>query len=107
MKFAATPAPADATNPTLQWTSADETIATVADDGTITGVTIGSTTVTVATTDGSEIAMTIAVNVVEGSDVPLNTADVNNDGVINAGDVSAVYDAILSGAQPAPAAPEE
>lgn len=107
VKFAATPAPADATNPTLQWTSADETIATVADDGTITGVTIGSTTVTVATTDGSEIAMTIAVNVVEGSDVPLNTADVNNDGVINAGDVSAVYDAILTGAQPAPATPEE
>ncbi len=91
LKLDVTPLPADATNPELEWSTADESIAVV-EDGTIRGLAVGTTTVTVSTTDGSDIALSFTVNVVEGT---LNSADVNNDGVVNTGDVSAVYQAIL------------
>lgn len=53
-------APLDASNKTLTWTSADEGIATV-NDGAITGVAPGETTVTAEANDGSGMTMTIKV----------------------------------------------
>ena len=53
-------APLDASDKTLEWTSADESIATV-NDGAITGVKAGETTVTATTVDGSGLKMTIKV----------------------------------------------
>ena len=91
-----TASPADATNPELSWSSADETIATV-EDGKVSGVALGRTVITVATTDGSGLSLSLAVNVVEAEPGKLNDADVNNDGFVNGGDVSAVYEVILSG----------
>lgn len=51
-KVTATVAPADATDKTVAWSSADEGIATIAADGTITGIAAGETTVTATTRDG-------------------------------------------------------
>ena len=51
-KLEATVTPADATDSALTWTSDDESIASVAADGTVTGVGFGKTTVTAAAADG-------------------------------------------------------
>lgn len=53
IKLTASVAPYDATDKTLNWTTKDAAIATVAADGTVTGVTQGTTEITVTTTDGS------------------------------------------------------
>lgn len=53
-------APLDASDKTLTWTSADENVATV-NDGAITGVAPGETTVTAEAADGSGLTMTIKV----------------------------------------------
>lgn len=47
----ATTQPADATNQNMTWSSDDEAIATVV-DGVVTGVSVGSATITVTTEDG-------------------------------------------------------
>lgn len=57
----ATVAPADASNKKVNWTSSDATIATVA-DGVVTGVKVGTATITATTEDGSFTA-TCAVTV--------------------------------------------
>ena len=46
--------PADASDKNLSWSSADETIATV-DDGVVTGVAVGTTTVTASQTIGGNL----------------------------------------------------
>ncbi len=52
VKLTASIAPFDATNKTMTWTTLDAAIATVAADGTVTGVKEGTTDITVKTTDG-------------------------------------------------------
>lgn len=54
--------PADASQ-TLRWTSDDEDVATVNSEGLVTAVGAGQTTVTVTTTDGSELSATCHVRV--------------------------------------------
>ena len=49
----ATVAPANATNKAVTWASDDETVATVDEDGVVTAVAEGTTTITVTTVDGS------------------------------------------------------
>lgn len=44
--------PSDATNKQVNYTSSDETIATVSADGLVTAVAVGSATITVTTADG-------------------------------------------------------
>ena len=56
-------------NPKLKWTSADASVATVAKDGTVTAVSLGTTTITVKTVEGGFTA-TCAVTVISPSDVP-------------------------------------
>lgn len=48
--------PANATNKNLTWSVANESIATVDNTGKITGVSVGTTTVTVKTVDGNKSA---------------------------------------------------
>lgn len=63
--------PEDATNKTLEWTSSNENVATVA-DGIVTGIYGGVATITAKTTDGSNLSATCTVVV----DAPLY--DYNN-----------------------------
>lgn len=53
--------PADATNKTVNWSSSDETVATVV-NGVVTPVGVGTAIITVTTTDGSFTASSV-VNV--------------------------------------------
>ncbi|ULQ60955.1 Ig-like domain-containing protein [Brucepastera parasyntrophica] len=60
--LAATIAPADATNKTLQWTSSAPAVASVS-NGEVTGKTAGSAVITVQTADGSyEASCTVTVS---------------------------------------------
>ena len=59
-KLTATVAPADATNQTVTYESSDATIATVSADGTVTGVKVGTVTIT-AMIDGKAATTTITV----------------------------------------------
>jgi alpha-L-fucosidase 2 len=63
-KLSATVAPADATNQTVAYKSSDEKIATIAGDGTVTGVAAGSATIT-ATADGKSGTSAITVTAAE------------------------------------------
>lgn len=56
--------PADATEKTLKWESADTRIATVDDKGNVTAVTEGVTVLTVSAIDGSGVSAQIKVSVV-------------------------------------------
>ncbi len=80
----ATVSPADATDKSVTWSSANTAVATVAADGTVTPVAAGTATITVTTTDGGHTA-TCAVTVVEW--LP---GDANRDGKIDAGDLADV-----------------
>lgn len=54
--------PSNATNKKVSWTSSDESVATVAEDGTVTVLKSGSTTITVTTEDGGfEASCTVTV----------------------------------------------
>lgn len=70
----ATIAPSNATNQNVTWTSSDTDVATVGSDGTVTGVSTGTATITVTTSDGSYTA-TCDVTVQEGSQSRLNIFD--------------------------------
>ncbi len=59
----ATVAPADTDNTKLTYTSSNSAVATVSSTGMITGVKAGSATITVKTTDGSNITKTCKVTV--------------------------------------------
>ena len=45
--------PSDATDGSVTWSTSDATVATVDSNGTVTGIGVGSATVTVTTVDGS------------------------------------------------------
>ena len=55
--------PEDATNTAVTFTSADATVATVDENGVVTGVAAGTTTITIAATDGSGVTGTLTVTV--------------------------------------------
>lgn len=67
-QLSATVEPAGIKNPKLSWTSSDPGVATVAKDGTVTAVSVGTTTVTVKTVDGGFTA-TCTIKVVNQSDI--------------------------------------
>ena len=83
--------PGNGSNPTLAWSSSDETIATVGEDGIIQTLKMGTVTITATTTDGSNISVDYVINVIKSQ----NSCDTNNDGVVNAADVTTIYNVIL------------
>ena len=56
-------APENATNKALKWASSDEDVATVAPDGTVTAVKVGTATITATAADGSGKSVTCTVTV--------------------------------------------
>ena len=62
-KLTATTLPDDIGNSALKWSSSDETIATVDEEGNVKGIKEGTATITAATTDGSNVSATCQVNV--------------------------------------------
>ena len=59
--------PEDATNATLKWTSSDSSIATVGENGEVTAVAAGIATITVTTTDGSNLTKSCIITVTQPS----------------------------------------
>ncbi|MDY6935297.1 MAG: Ig-like domain-containing protein [Spirochaetota bacterium] len=56
-QLTATVEPADATDQSVSWLSDNEGVATVASDGTVSAVAVGTATITVTTTDGGFTAV--------------------------------------------------
>ena len=65
--------PNTATNQVLTWTSSDEDIATVSDEGLVTAVAVGSTTITASAVDGSNVYATCTIIV---SEKPSSVSDI-------------------------------
>ncbi|MBO5466192.1 MAG: Ig-like domain-containing protein [Prevotella sp.] len=61
--LAVTLQPSNVSSTALKWASSDENIVSVDEDGTITALTIGDATISVSTTDGSNLSATCKVNV--------------------------------------------
>ena len=57
--------PEDASIPQVAWSSADESIATVSADGTVTGIRRGNTRLTASATDGSGVRASFSIKVVQ------------------------------------------
>jgi len=55
--------PSDVTSTTLSWTSSNDSIATVDENGKVTAVAVGTATITAATTDGSRLSADCMVTV--------------------------------------------
>ena len=64
MALKATVEPANATNKKLEWSSADESVATVNASGQVKAVGAGNTIITATATDGTGISQTYEINVV-------------------------------------------
>lgn len=64
----ATILPEDATNKTLAWTSSDESVATVDEQGVVTIHAIGEATITATTTDGTDLKAECVVTGIAGID---------------------------------------
>jgi len=66
----ATVAPENAANKALKWASSDEDVATVAPDGTVTAVKVGTATITATAADGSGKSAVCTVTVTGGTTPP-------------------------------------
>ncbi len=65
-QLAATFSPSNATNQNISWTSSNNSVATVNTNGLVTGVSAGSTNITVTTQDGNKTAVS-AITISGGS----------------------------------------
>lgn len=74
-KLAATVLPVNAANRNVTWKSSDETIATVTDDGTVTGVKEGEAEITVTAAGGKTATCTVSVRFVDVESITLDNAE--------------------------------
>ncbi len=73
--------PADATDKSVTWTTSNKSIVSVSRGGVVTGLNVGTATITAVTADGG---YTATITVVVSSNAP--QGDINNDGDVDAGD---------------------
>ena len=65
-------APNNPSNAKLQWSSSDESVATVSEDGNVKAVSLGTATITVKSTDGGARSANITVKVISSIDYITN-----------------------------------
>ena len=91
VQLKATVKPSNATNQEVSWSSGDDGIATIASDGTVTGITEGTTTITAKSADGKVTAtckVTVTAEYVEFADANfrqyiLDNFDLNRNGKLS------------------------
>jgi len=88
----ATVTPMGLDDKTVMWSSSDETIATVDENGMVTGVAPGQATITASLKADPEVTAACAITVIKGG----LKGDVNGDGSVNIADINDVIDMILS-----------
>ena len=66
LQLTATVLPEDATDKTVSWTTSNENVATVDENGLVTAVAPGSAVITAMTTDGSNLSASCNITVLQG-----------------------------------------
>ena len=74
LQLNATITPLNATNGVIQWSSTDETVATVASNGLVTAVSAGETQIIATTTDGSNLSDTCNIKVIDNNAIKIADA---------------------------------
>lgn len=92
-KLVATVLPSNACH-TMNWTTSDQSIATVDGNGIVTALAEGTATITAKTTDWTNLTASCVVTV-SGHYTPIVRGDVNEDGVVNGADVTTLYRILL------------
>ncbi len=88
LQLEATVLPENVTNGDVTWSTSDETIATVDENGLVTAVKGGDAVITATTADGSNLTATCSIRVYK-------RGDVNNDGEVNGADLNILINIIL------------
>ena len=79
IKLSATVSPDNATDKTINWSTSDESIATVDAEGNVTAIAVGSAVITATAADGSgvqaECQVTVVANVIEVTSISISTSE--------------------------------